>query len=369
MDRYDLTLVREWHNAERRYLIECVTDALCNPLLGEKIPLDISNERTGEVLINANRKITRTLLRRLAVEIEDVAIDPSPVRDKVIAIQQHFAPAFQRLETERLIRVQRTQEFWSFRLMEESAKSGDADAKFQLGCAYINGELLVKDASTGRALLMEAAGAGYTRAMLMLGSLYREEGDTRKSEEWFARAAGDGDPEGLFELSAIDRDNSTELIIAAAQKGHPTAQVRLGDLLAASASPGDQSEATEWYRRAAQQGIPEAERKLADALLSPERGMCDSDREREAARWYRKAAQKGDTEAQGKLGDCYREGRGVAKNESLAIQWFQRAGNYYMVGSIYAGLGEKRRAARAFKRAGIHHASSEIRDLGPRSTW
>jgi DNA-directed RNA polymerase subunit beta len=39
---------------------------LSNILLGEKIPLDVVNSETGEIIIPANRKITKTLLRKLA---------------------------------------------------------------------------------------------------------------------------------------------------------------------------------------------------------------------------------------------------------------------------------------------------------------
>src|SRR5207244_1519121 len=43
-----------------------LTEGLSNILLGEKIPLDVVNSETGEIIIPANRKITKTLLRKLA---------------------------------------------------------------------------------------------------------------------------------------------------------------------------------------------------------------------------------------------------------------------------------------------------------------
>src|SRR5581483_2026541 len=59
---------------------EKLTEALSNILLGEKIPLDVINGETGEIIIPANRKITKTLLRKLAAVSKHVQIDPSPVR-------------------------------------------------------------------------------------------------------------------------------------------------------------------------------------------------------------------------------------------------------------------------------------------------
>ena len=57
--------------------------ALSNILLGEKIPLDVVNSETGEIIIPANRKITKTLLRKLAGVYDRIEIDPSPIRNKI----------------------------------------------------------------------------------------------------------------------------------------------------------------------------------------------------------------------------------------------------------------------------------------------
>ena len=54
-------------------LREGLTEALSNILLGEKIPLDVVNGETGEIIIPANRKITKTLLRKLAAVSKHVA--------------------------------------------------------------------------------------------------------------------------------------------------------------------------------------------------------------------------------------------------------------------------------------------------------
>jgi DNA-directed RNA polymerase subunit beta len=64
-------------------LREQLTEALSNILLGEKIPLDVVNSETGEIIIPANRKITKTLLRKLAMVYDRIEIDPSPIRNKI----------------------------------------------------------------------------------------------------------------------------------------------------------------------------------------------------------------------------------------------------------------------------------------------
>ena len=58
--------IEDDHKKKTDELREQLTEALSNILLGEKIPLDVVNSETGEIIIPANRKITKTLLRKLA---------------------------------------------------------------------------------------------------------------------------------------------------------------------------------------------------------------------------------------------------------------------------------------------------------------
>ena len=79
-------------------LREQLTDALSNILLGEKIPLDVVNSETGEIIIPANRKITKTLLRKLAVVYDRIEIDPSPIRNKINEIIGAYKKKFDDLQ-------------------------------------------------------------------------------------------------------------------------------------------------------------------------------------------------------------------------------------------------------------------------------
>ncbi len=79
-------------------LREQLTEALSNILLGEKIPLDVINSETGEIIIPANRKITKTLLRKLAGVYDRIEIDPSPIRNKINEIIGSFKKKFDDLQ-------------------------------------------------------------------------------------------------------------------------------------------------------------------------------------------------------------------------------------------------------------------------------
>ncbi len=90
--------VEEEYKSKTEELREQLTEALSNILLGEKIPLDVVNSETGEIIIPANRKITKTLLRKLAQVYDRVEIDPSPIRNKINEIIGSFKKKFDDLQ-------------------------------------------------------------------------------------------------------------------------------------------------------------------------------------------------------------------------------------------------------------------------------
>src|SRR5208282_2425334 len=92
--------IQEEYQKKKEELHEQLTEALSNILLGEKIPLDVVNAQTGEIIIPANRKITKTLLRKLAGVYDHVDIDPSPIRNKIREIISHYEHKFAELDLE-----------------------------------------------------------------------------------------------------------------------------------------------------------------------------------------------------------------------------------------------------------------------------
>jgi len=82
-------------------LVEQLTEALSNILLGDKISLDVVDVQSGDIMIPANRKITKTLLRKLAANYENIEIDPSPIRIKIMSIIDNFRNKFSEIEDNR----------------------------------------------------------------------------------------------------------------------------------------------------------------------------------------------------------------------------------------------------------------------------
>ncbi|KAB2644016.1 MAG: DNA-directed RNA polymerase subunit beta [Verrucomicrobia bacterium] len=96
-----LKIIQEDYKKRKEELHELLTEALSNVLLGEKIPLDVVNGETGEIIIPANRKITKMLLRKLASVYNHVEIDPSPIRNKIREIMGQFEHRFADLQNEK----------------------------------------------------------------------------------------------------------------------------------------------------------------------------------------------------------------------------------------------------------------------------
>jgi len=99
--RRQVKQIQEEYKTQMDKLREGLTEALSNILLGEKIPLDVINGESGEIIIPANRKITKTLLRKLAAVSKHVQIDPSPVRIKIMEIIGSYQGKFDELEGDR----------------------------------------------------------------------------------------------------------------------------------------------------------------------------------------------------------------------------------------------------------------------------
>jgi DNA-directed RNA polymerase subunit beta len=90
--------VEEEHKAKRQELQNDLTEALSNILLGEKIPLDVIDVEANEVIIPANRKITKTLLRKLSAVSDHIRIESSPIQIKIDDIINEYKPRFAELD-------------------------------------------------------------------------------------------------------------------------------------------------------------------------------------------------------------------------------------------------------------------------------
>ena len=78
-----------------------LTDTLSRKFLGEKIPVDVVDGSTGEVLVPANKKITKALLVSLAKVRKTAVAEPGPVAEALQEINKTFDPKFEAVEARR----------------------------------------------------------------------------------------------------------------------------------------------------------------------------------------------------------------------------------------------------------------------------
>ena len=67
-----------------------LVEALRPLLLGEKLPKDMYNSKTGEIIIPSKRKVTRPLLRKMASAHKHIELEPQPLSGEVNRILDAF---------------------------------------------------------------------------------------------------------------------------------------------------------------------------------------------------------------------------------------------------------------------------------------
>jgi len=148
--------------------------------------------------------------------------------------------------------------------LRKAAEQGDANAQFNLGLDYANGEGVPQD---------------YTQAAM-----------------WWRKSAEQGNRGAQFNLGWLY------------EYGHGV--------------PQDYSEAAVWYRKSAEQGLAEAQNKLGVMNYA---GQGVSQDYTQAVNWWRKAAEQGFAVAQYNLGGMYQLGHGVPQDYSEAYFWYDIA--------------------------------------------
>lgn len=92
--------VKVIYNDNLKAINEELVTELCGYLSQQKIPMDICNSETGELVIPAGRRITKAWIRNLAKIHDKYEIDPSPLRIKLQTIIRPFTDRIEKLKTE-----------------------------------------------------------------------------------------------------------------------------------------------------------------------------------------------------------------------------------------------------------------------------
>lgn len=123
----------------------------------------------------------------------------------------------------------------------------------------------------------------------------------------------------------VERDFSeaTKWYLEAAENGHALAQMLIARQYATGEGVDcDLAESARWYREAAENGIAAAQCRLGQYYFD---GIGVEQDYGEAAKWFRLAAENDYSTAQFNLGGCYALGLGVEKDKAEAAKWFRMA--------------------------------------------
>ena len=159
---------------------------------------------------------------------------------------------------------------------KRATNEGNAEAMFNLGLLYANGQGVTQDYVRAREWYEKAAEKGFPSAMGNLGVLYHNgQGvaqDYGKAREWYEKAAEKGFPRAMGNLGVLyhndqgvaqDYAKAREWYEKAAANGNATAMLNLGQLYEEGWGVAqDYGKAREWYEKAADKGEPRAKAQL-----------------------------------------------------------------------------------------------------------
>jgi len=217
-----------------------------------------------------------------------------------------------------------------------AANRGDANAQFNLGRMYADGDGVEPDMDEAIKWYRLAATNGHSEAQFNLGviltSRLGEDRNIHDAIRFYEQAFANGIAEAAHNLAVIydegievQKDLKTAIIwyTRAAEKGLAHAQHKLAHSFSSGAGVAkDNTIAFKWFLAAAEQGDSASQHKLA---VSCDRGIGVNRDSRKALHWHQSAADKGFQESQYWLGVKYAKGEGVKKNMINAFVWIRYA--------------------------------------------
>ena len=183
--------------------------------------------------------------------------------------------------------------------------SADATFEYRLGTRFMEEDLAGHAVSWYR----KAGDKGSADALYQLGRCYRD---------------GNGVPTDLEEAFKIFK--------RASDVGHVDAQFKLAMCYRRGYGVDPCfADAAKWCHLSADGGCAKAQWKLGEWYYNGEfaaqKGNPNEKDYKNAVKYYRLSAAQDDREAQCSLGICYARGRGVPRNSQTAAEWYQKAAN------------------------------------------
>jgi TPR repeat protein/tRNA A-37 threonylcarbamoyl transferase component Bud32 len=211
------------------------------------------------------------------------------------------------------------------------AEKGDADAQYELGRCYEEGNGVPKDARTAALWYKRASQQNHPEATLAFACCYRDgigvPPDGNKAKQLYEKAAELGEAAAYIELSKMycapndnkDLAEAERVLLKALADGNMDAYSQLGAMFEAE---GDLRKAAEFYEKAAENGDLRAQYDIGWMYKNAEGVKKDLEK---AAKWMVLAADRGSPYAQNDYGIMLQYGQGVEQNEELAVEYYRKA--------------------------------------------
>ncbi len=267
----------------------------------------------------------------------------------------------------------------------KSAQAGHGSAQFNLGALLLNS---ADKAAEGLDWMVKAGDRGYSRAMLVLGSLYANgqgvKQNAAEAKKWLEKAVGAGEPEAYDLLGQMYANgtgvekrttSAMEMFENAAKLDFIPSMLKLAVIYlnGVEGVTKDSAKALDWFRRAAEKGNTEA---IVALGAIHEQGNSVEKNPNESYKWYLKAAEAGDVTGITKTAMMLAEGVGTAKDEKKAMEWYLKAAEKGGAHAMYAisGMYEKgagvvvspKETLRWTVRAALSGMPQAMRDMGKR---
>ena len=220
----------------------------------------------------------------------------------------------------------------AFHWYQKSAQAGDSDGMCHFADCYRDGRGCEQNLSLAVEWYEKSAELENPFAMCRLGLLY-DAGkgvphDVSIAAQWYQKSAEAGNGYAMYYLAmdyeygegvAQSEVKAKEWYEKAAYKQIPEAECRLGEYCF---DEGNYAKARFWYKRAADRGNGEALNMQGILRSSEEYGLHN---DRKAVEYYWKSAEAGYGWGMYNLASCCEEGRGIAKDLELALEWYVKA--------------------------------------------
>ncbi|MDP3269730.1 MAG: tetratricopeptide repeat protein [Legionella sp.] len=243
--------------------------------------------------------------------------------------EQGYLPAIQLMAKYSLLHDKNPEEavVW----FKKAAAVGDVNAQMFMAASYLFGVGVKKNPDTASKYYIDAAKSGNPIAQFALANKFlssRNASSVKLGLIWLSKSAAAGNPQAMSKLGTLymtgglvtkDVARGTELLNKAAAQDYAPAMLELGKIALIS---NDQNKAVEWFNKAANLHDSEAYLQLAHAYLNDKSPIYDP---KSGFLWTLKAAQDGLIAAKKDLALLYKNGTGVAADETLAKQWSDQA--------------------------------------------